>query len=108
MKKQGSPDTLLRMAVLVISFAVFYIAWCWMAKIVWSIEPPEGTSLTAVAMVCGQLFAGAGIQIFKKLGTAKQKELAAENKELKRQLTAASKQLDKIRMAVGDTQAQQK
>jgi len=52
-------------------------------------------------MVGGQLFAGAGIQIFKKLGKSNQKELMMENKELKRLLTAANKQLDQVRAATG-------
>jgi len=101
-EKKKSPDTLLLMAVGVIAIAVIYIAWCWAAKIAWGVEPPEGTSLTAVAIVVGQLLAGGGIQICKKAGkSAKVKEVEAENKELRRQLAAANKQMDKVRAIAG-------
>lgn len=85
-----------------IAFAVVYIAFCWAAKIMWGIEPPEGTSLTAIAAIGGQLLVGGGIQIFKKAGKSdKVKELETENKKLTRQLSEAQKSLEKVQKAVG-------
>lgn len=100
MKKQS--DILLALAISVLLFVMFYGAWCWFAKIRWGIEPPEGTSLTVLGAAVTQLLVGGGIQIFKKVGiSGKSKSLMAENKELKKQLLAVTRQLDKIRNTAG-------
>ena len=106
MKKQR--DILLIMAVCVLLFVALYGVWCWFAKIRWGIEPPEGTSLAVLGAGAAQLLVGGGIQMIKKLGqSGKAKELGAENRELKRQLAAANKQLDRIRTAAGQLQTEQ-
>ena len=94
-------DILLIMAVSVLILAVAYIAWCWAAKIIWNVEPPEGTTLTAVAAVGGQLMAGAGIQIVKRY-VKTDKVLRGENKELRRQLTLAHRTLERVRIVAGE------
>ena len=101
MKKQK--DILLIMAISVLSVAVLYVAWCWAAKIIWGVEPPEGTSLAVIAGVGCQLMGGAGIQIFKKIAKT-DSLLREENKDLKKQLAEKNKLLSSIRRKVGAEQ----
>ena len=101
-KAKKPPDTLLIMAVAVLSFVALYGAWCWAALIRWGVQPPEGTSLAVLGTGAMQLLVGGGIQAVKKMGkTVRVKELEAENKALQKRLDAANKQLEKARRAVG-------
>lgn len=100
MKKQASDDFLRRMVIVTFALLFGYLAWCWFAKIVWQLDPPEGGTVAALATASSELLGCSVIQAAKTL--AKKSNAEAESKNLAKENAALKKQLAKIQAAFGE------
>jgi hypothetical protein len=94
------PDILLSSVIVTAILLSLYVIWCWIAKIHWQIEPPEGTSVAALAASVSEFLGCALIQAVKKFASAKP-DGAAEIKKLAVENRALKKQLEKVSQAAG-------
>jgi len=65
--KGSGDDFLKKMVIGSFGFIVVYMAWCWAAKIIWQLDPPEGISLGAIATSVTELLGCSMIQVSKQL-----------------------------------------
>jgi hypothetical protein len=97
MKK--SATTLGKYVTAVLIGMAVYVCWCWAAKLLWQVEPPEGLSVTAFVTASSELLGCSLMTAVKKFTAGKRdngselRQLRAENKALRKQLGKAAAQL---------------
>jgi formiminotetrahydrofolate cyclodeaminase len=77
-----------------------YVAWCWLAKLLWQTEPPEGLSVAALVTASSELLGCSLLTGMKRLAQGRSEEqekqlrqAVSENRALKKQLGKAAEQL---------------
>jgi hypothetical protein len=93
------PTTIGKYVCAVLIGMALYVCWCWFAKILWGLEPPEGLSVTAFVTASSELLGCSLMTAVKKFTAGKHdndselRQLRAENKALRKQAEKAAAQL---------------
>jgi len=102
MVKKTGDDFLKKMVIVTFALLFGYLAWCWAAKIIWGLDPPEGGTVAALATASTELLGCSVIQAAKTL--TKKTNAEAELKAAQKENSTLRKQLTNVQAAIAGEQ----
>jgi len=86
MKKKSGDDFMKKMVIVTFALLFGYLAWCWIAKIIWGLDPPEGCTIAALTTAASELLGCSVMQAVKTW--SKRRDMEDENEALRAELEA--------------------